>query len=255
MGTKLLNRYPIELESIDFYGVFNDFAGHYTTAEDFTTTASNSGTVAVSDGARGTCTITTSDTSLADNDETYLHGTTEAFKFATDKPMIFQARLATTAANTACFLANNLIVGVKDAVAADSIQDDGAGPAASYSGAVFFKADGANYWNCESSVSTSQTTVTLTDHAIVNATYQVLRIETNPVSSTQTEVHFYIGEDSDTLEEVGLTTSGKQFVCQKVTHTSATEMEVCVGIKAGAANAANTAPTIRLDYVGCWQKR
>jgi len=254
MGTKLLDCLPIQLEQRSVFGTFSDF-DHYVTADEFTTTASNSGTVAVGDGAGGIVTISASDASLVDEDETYLKGTIEIFKFATDKPLIFEARLKSTAANTACFLANNLIIGVKDAVAADSIRDTGLGPAASYSGALFFKADGSNQWNVESSVAGTQTTVAVTGHAIANSTYQTLRIEAQPISSTETEVKFFVAEDGKSFEQVGLSTAGQQFINHRLTHTSATEMQICLGIKAGASNTANTVPTLIVDYVGCWQQR
>ncbi|MHC4445224.1 MAG: hypothetical protein ACYTA5_21710 [Planctomycetota bacterium] len=192
--------------------------------------------------------------SQADNDETYLHGTTEAFKFATDKPLFFAAKVRPVA-NTIAGI--NVMVGLKDAVAADSIQDDGAGPAASYSGAVFFKEDGGTDWHCESSVSTSQTTVA-TGKTVGNNAWDILAIKTIPKSSTETEVHFFFADvqtDGDfTLTEVGKTTpSGtQQFVAQTITHTSATEMEICLACKNGTAN--NT-QYLDVDWVYAAQKR
>ena len=247
---KLLHDFE-EFIKNDTYFVFDDF-DHYVTADTFTTTATNSGTVAVSDGAAGIVRLTPSDGTVADNDETYMHGTTELFKFATDKPMIFTAKVrpvSTTIAET------NLIIGLKDAVAADSVLDDGGGPAASYSGALFAKLDGGTKWVCETSVSTSQTTVT-SDHVVGNNAWDVLVIETKPISSTVTEVHFYTADvqsdGSFSLADVGKTTAGTQFVAQTITHTSATEMEICFGVKNGAITNSNL---LDVDWVYCAQKR
>jgi hypothetical protein len=209
--TKLLDL-PVELERRRIFGVFDDF-NHYTTAENFTSIVTDTGTIAGSDAAGGILVITPSDGTAADNDEAYLKGTHEVFKFAADKPMVFEAKVKMTAtAISTC----NVIVGVKDAVAANSLLDDGGGPAASYSGAVFFDTDGGLYWNCESSIAGSQTTV-LTDVFIDGV-------------------------------EVGLNNGA----CHLVTFASATEMQVCIGCKAGAAT---NGEILYVDYVGCWQLR
>ena len=248
--SKLLHDFQEFMANDTFY-VFDDFT-HYVTADTFTTTATNSGTVAVSDGAGGVVRLTPSDGTVADNDETYMHGTTEIFKFATDKPMLFAAKVRPVAATIAEI---NCIVGVKDAVAADSVLDDGAGPAASYSGAVFCKVDGGTNWICESSLAATQTTVT-TDHTVGNNAWDILVIETKPVSSTSTEVHFYSADletdGSYSLKEVGKTASGNYLVAQTLTHTSATEMEICFGVKNGAATNLNY---LDVDWVYCAQRR
>jgi len=238
----------------DTFHVFDDF-DHYVTADTFTTVATDSGTIAVGDGAGGIVKIDPSSDggdSQAANDETYLKGTTEIFKFATDKPF-FMATKARPYANTIGTI--GLIVGVKDAVAANSLQDTTGGPAASYSGAVFFKDSGTTYWKCESSVSTSQTTVT-TEHTVANNAWDILVIEGRPISSTTTEIHFYSADvqtDGDyTLAEVGLDTSGTNFVAQTLTHTSATEMQICLGCKAGTAN---NSQYLDVDWVYAAQRR
>lgn len=225
------------LKSNTFF-IWDDF-DHYVSADTFTTTASNSGTVAVSDGVGGIVKINPSSdgtNSQAANDETYLHGTTEIFKFADGKPLFWAAKVRPVA-NTIGTI--GLICGLKDAVAANSLQDDANGPADSYSGAVFFKDDSTTYWKCESSVSTSQTTVT-TDKTVGNNAWDVLAILAIPNGTNTTEVHFFHADlqtDGDfELVEVGKTTSGEQFVAHTLNNNSATEMEVCCGCKAGTAN-------------------
>lgn len=244
-----LNRgyYP---DQFDQFEQFSDFVAWANTAEAGFRAVNTQGLVTLQDAAGGVIQIAASNTTnasqTADNDECYLKGVCEAFKFAADKPLTFQARVKpiSNSINT-----TNVIVGLKDAVAADSIQDNGAGPPSSYSGAVFFLADDAtNKWKCETSVGTSQTTVTTTK-TVTNSTWYELRIDVLPISSTQCEVHFFIDG-----EECGqdVTTSPGNKIAQKVTFASATEMEICLGTKAGAAD---KSAILQVDYVACRQQR
>jgi len=237
----LVPQFP-ELTLRDYFGVFDDFA-HYVTADDFTTVATDSGTIADGDYTGGAVAIAASDATEVDNDETYLKGTQEIYKFAADKPLVFEARVkpvANTIGNA------NFIVGIKDAVAANTLVDDGAGPASSYGGAVFFAIDGDTTWWCESSIAGTQTTVD-SGVTVTNNTYTTLRIEYRPISSTVGEVHYFI----DGVEK-GKETSGENFKAQTVTFASATDMQICLGTKDGANN---NGATLYVDYVGCWQKR
>ena len=250
---KLLHEFEEFLKN-DTYRIFDDF-NHYVTTDTFTTVATDSGSIAVSDGVGGILKINPSSNggnSQAANDETYLTTTTEMFKFATDKPMLFAAKVRPYA-NTIATI--GLICGVKDAVAANSLQDTTGGPAASYSGALFFSDSGTTFWKCESSLAGTQTTVT-TAHTVGNNAWDILVIETIPINSTTTEVHFYSADletdGSYSLNEVGKNTSGEQFVAHTLTHTSATEMDICLGCKAGTAN---NSQYLDVDWVYCAQKR
>ncbi len=237
----------------DTFYVWDDF-DHYVTADLWTTVADNSGTVAVSDAVGGEVAIAATDATGVDNDQTYMVSTMELFKFATGKPLFFAAKVKTYANTIA---STNFMVGLCNNVAAETIQDDAAGPPADYHGAIFFSAETA-YWQVESSASTTQTTVN-TGKAYTNNTYDILVIEALPISSTETECHFYqasVQSDGDyTLEEVGLTTGGRnstEFVAQTLTHTSVTEMQIVLGVKdAGTNNSAR----IYADWVYCAQKR
>lgn len=222
------------------HGVFEDF-NHYTTAEDFTTVASDSGTIAHTDAAGGVIQILPSDSSRVDNDETYLKGTAETFKFANNKPIFFEALVQFTEAATDDA---NVIVGLKDAVAADTLLDDGGGPAASYSGVVFFKVDGGTKWNVESSLAGTQIT-TLTEVTAGGAAYQRLRIEVIPVSSTIAEVTFFI-------DGVACRDANGVTIKHSLTYTSATEMQICIGMKQGSSTVIES---LLVDYVMAFQKR
>jgi hypothetical protein len=195
--------------------------------------------VAITDATGGVVTLTTGGT---DNNECYLHTTKELFKFAAGKPVFFEARLQYSEANTDDA---NLCVGFLDAAGANALVDDGAGPKASYSGALFFKVDGGTRWNVETSVGGTQNTLELTAagsldrnaHSAGGSAYQVLRIEVNPLSSTQAEASFFI--------------DGTHVAKLLFTFTGATEMQAIVGVKAGGGNS----EVVSVDYLSAWQLR
>ena len=70
------------------------------------------------------------------------------------------------------------------------------------------------------------------------ASYQVLRLEFLPYSTTNAYVNFYI--------------DGKQVAQHDFVYTSATEMQICLGLKNGAVT---TVETLNVDYVICAQAR
>jgi len=184
-----------------------------------------------------------SDGTVADNDEVYLESPNETFKFAADKPIILEGKVQFTEANTDDA---NVIFGLLDAVGANTLVDDGAGPKASYSGMVFFKEDGQTLWSVEASIAGTQTTAQLTAANSLDkvaktaggASYQKLRIEFRPFSSTAAEILFFI-------DDVHV------YRIANFTYTSATEMQIGVGIKNGAGNL----ETLNIDYIGCYQLR
>lgn len=235
---------PDALKNRSTFGFFEDFLNDID-ANIVVITATDSGTGAVGDAAGGILPLVASDGTVADNDETYAElPPNEVFKFAADKPLLFEARVQFTEANTDDA---NVIVGVKDAVAANTLLDNGGGPAASYSGAVFFKVDGGTRWQCETSNAGTQTTTDLVASDANNlsratqtaggSTYQTLRIEYLPYSSTNAYVNFYI----DGVH-----------VCQHdYIFTSATEMQACAGVKNGDTNL----ETLNVDYAACYQAR
>lgn len=242
--SKLLDRLPMFLQERSLHIIASDFTTDLDTAE-WVTTATDTGTAAVGDAVGGIVALTPSDGTVADNDEIYLESPNETFLFANNKPLIFEARVQYAEGNTDDA---NVIVGIKDAVAANTLLDDGGGPAASYSGAVFFKVDGGTNWQVETSLAGTQTT---TDLSATNAnnlakavqtaggsSYQVLRLEFLPYSSTNAYVNFYI--------------DGKQVAQHDYVYTSATEMQICLGLKNGAIT---TVETLNVDYVICAQAR
>lgn len=222
------------------FGFHEDFF-EFVTGDLGTSLAADVGSsVAAGDAAGGVLVITTGAT---DNNEAAWKTTKELFKVADGKPLVAEARLqyAEAATNAA-----NVLFGFMDAIGADAVLDNGAGPKASYSGAVFFKVDGGTRWNVEVSIAGTQSTVELTAANSLDkvaktaggASYVVLRIEIVPKSSTQADVLFFI---DDVLV----------YKFTDWTYTNATEMQAGVVAKAGGA----TSEVVNVDYVDGWQLR
>lgn len=221
------------------FGFFDDLEG-YVTGDRFTALAADSGaSVARLDGAGGLVNLTTGGT---DNNEAYLRTSQEIFLMAFDKPILIEARIRYTEANTDDA---NVAFGLMDAVGADSILDNGAGLKASYSGAAFFKVDGGVRWQVQSSLATNKVNTDLTAQNSLTKTvqtpgggvWQTLRIEILPVSSVEAEVSFFI--------------DGVIVAKHALTYTSATEMHAFVGVKAGGANS----EVVTVDYLTAYQLR
>jgi len=134
------------------------------TSNQFEFTSNSGGTAAVADGVDEQVTLTPS-TGTSDNDEAYLASKYEKFKFLADRPIHFEQDVQYAEANTDDA---NVIIGFKDAVGADTLLNDGGGPAASYYGCVFFKVDGGTVWNAEVSIGGTQYTKTLDADVAIN---------------------------------------------------------------------------------------
>ena len=233
--TKLVDL--VGLENRRTFGFLDDFCVEIVTGDLWTTVLTDTGTAAVGDAAGGIASLVPSDGTVADNDEAYLKTTNELFKFAADKPAIFEVRAQYTEANTDDA---NVAFGFMDAVAANAILDNGAGPAASYSGAVFFKVDGGTTWNCETSIAGAQTTTALTaaqGGTAGGASYKTFRITFDPYSSTAAKVNFFI--------------DGVLMASHDFTYTSATEMCAFAGVKNGGTNL----ETLNVDYIAAYELR
>lgn len=215
----------------------------YSSGQLWTSVLTDSGTAAATDAAGGVLSITGSDGTVADNDEGYVKSTKEVYKFANNKPLCGESRLTWTEANTDDA---NVLFGFLDAVAANSLQDNGAGLPASYSGAVFYKVDGDTVWSVEVSDGGTQWTKKLDASGSLDGiaktcgagTYQTLRIEAVPISSTKMDVSFFI--DGVLVYKV-----------KDATYANATEMNLAWGVKNGGGNA----ETLLVDWVDAPQTR
>jgi hypothetical protein len=214
------------------HGFFDDFY-EFVTGDLWTRVTSIDGSATVLDAAGGKIALVTA-ADTAGNEEVYLRSNKESFKFAADKPLLFEALVDFTESSTN---QANVIAGLMDAVAAGALQDDGAGPKTSYSGAVFYKVDGETVWRCQSSIGATQTT-TETEVTAGGSTAQRLTIEFQPLTSTAGEVRFFI--DDELVAK------------HSITFTSATEMHVVLGAKDGDTG---DEETLNVDYATCYQLR
>ncbi len=212
------------------HGFFEDFY-EFVSGDLWTLVTAVDGTATVQDAAGGKI-VLTSAVATAGNEDCYLKSNKETFKFASHKPLWFETLLSFTEAATN---QANVIAGLMDAVASNALQNDGAGPKASYSGAVFYKVDGETVWRCQSSVGASQTT---TQTNVTASGEQRLTIEFHPLAGAIGEVRFFI---DDALAAK-----------HRLDFTSATEMQVILGLKDGNAS---DEETLTIDYAACYQLR
>jgi hypothetical protein len=222
------------------FTVWDDFAWSIS-PHLWTVTATDAGAMAQTDAANGVITLTASDGTVADNDEIYILTTKEVFLLADDKPATVEARLKWSEANVDDA---NVAFGMADAVAANTIIDDGGGIDANFSGFVIYKIDGEQVWRVLSSIGATRT-VTVTNKVSTRTTFQSLRIEFRPLGSTLGEVYFFLDNGDGTGWEQ-LKDANGVLIRHTVDMTSATEMQVWAGIKNGGANN----EVLSIDYIG-----
>ncbi len=242
--SKLLDK-PVTYEQMRLACEIMDDCFNATTGGTFTHLVADSGSsIAVADSAGGVLTFTTGAT---DNNECTRYTTEKPFLVAANLPLLFDARLSYTenATNKA-----NIFVGFSSAFAANLMVDDGAGPATNMSAAGFFKIDSAGtgepMWHVIVSLATTQTLVALTAansldktlHTSGGGTYQNLRVEIRPTSSTTAEVSFFI--DNVQVYKIA-----------EWTYTSIAQMGAGTYLKAGGAGG----EVLSLDYLYCSQQR
>ncbi len=166
-------------------------------------------------------------TDVTNNNEHYLSSLAENWLFAANKPLWFEARVAATEANVDDA---NLIFGLSDTVAADSLLDNGAGPMASYDGAVWFKVDGGTVWQFETSNAGTQVT---------NASVAAF------ASNTWYRVGFLFNPGAGTTGTITPYLNGVAGTAHSITLAGLEEMHILLGGKAGGG----AAEVPRVDYV------
>lgn len=217
----------------DSFIIEDDFT-HYTADDRWALVTAVDGTVTLADAVGGKVAILSAAVT-AGNEDTYLVSNAENYKFAVAKPIVYHAIVDFTEGFTD---QANILAGLMDGVASGALQNDGAGPKASYSGAVFFKVDGETVWHCETSIGATQET-TETEVTAGGATAQKLSITFTAASLTTGTVNYYI-------DDVLVATH------EDVDITAATEMQLVFGVKDGDAT---DEETLNVDYVYCRQKR
>lgn len=168
-------------------------------------------------------------TGATDNNEAYL-STNRVWDVVADKPITIDMKMRYEEANTDDA---SIIMGLMSAAGANAIVDGG-GPAASYSGAVFFKSDGDTVWSVETSVGGAQTT-TVTDEAAGSTTYSIFRIEIRPLDATTAEVVFLIGQEGGNYFKQCRDANGN-LIKHTITYASFAAAPLLLGVKAGSAN-------------------
>jgi len=192
----------------------------------WTSTLTDSGTAAVGDEVGGVVTLSPSDGTVADNDEAYI-STKEIFKIAAGKALNVGGLVQFTQAATN---AANVYFGLMDAVGANALQDNGAGPKASFSGAGFFAKDGSLNWHVIYSDGATQTIAELSATNSLNkqanvaasAAFQLLEIDIVPKTSALCDVVFKINGST-------------VYKMLDRTYANATETSAMVGVKNGTA--------------------
>ena len=231
---------------IDTVGFFEDWVDNYVSADRWTPTVSDSSSAATLALALKTTGATNGVLSLTqdatDNDELYFNTTINSFLFAANKPMICEARIQYAELATDD---NNVIFGFMSATGADQLQDNGAGPVASASMAVIYKVDGGTVWRTRSQIGAAVgQTDSISSTTAGGSSYQTLRIEVNPISSTVAEIIYF-------CDGVQLETSAGVKIKDRLTYTNAVPMNVLLGCKTGGA----TAEVLLCDYICAYKKR
>lgn len=230
MGMNLLDVADLEIKRRTHF-LFEDF-DTYVDTHLWTKLAADAGSsVANSDGTNGILTLTTGAT---DNNECAVATTRKDWKVAANKPIVFEARInyaeaATNAANVAVGLAS--VIG-----SANFLVDNGAGPAASFSGFAIYKVDGETVWRCVSSNGTTQT-ITKSTTTAGGTNDQILTIFVNPVSSTVAEVTFHIWSPSSGISQPlydSAQTNRNQPIKHQYTYTSMAAMQAGAYVKDGS---------------------
>jgi hypothetical protein len=238
---KALAREPAYFSRERQFSLFEDFE-HFVTGDVFTDTSADTGaSVAMQDAANGQVLLVTG---AVDNNECYLHTTKEVFLFAADKPLRVGCRIKFAEANTDDA---NVFFGLMDAVGADSILDDGAGPKATFDGSIIYKVDGETVWRVMSSNATARSSH-VTAVTAGGTAWQKLEIVCRPISSTKMEILYFI-DDSQLRSSTAM--AGEPNIRHEYTLASSTEMMLFVGVKAGGANS----ESVYVDWIGGDQLR
>ena len=212
---------PIAVEDDEDVQFFRYDFSHYIDADQWTAVNDDGGSVAVGDGYPAAMAITAT---LTNNDQTWAVSTIEMAQFTALKPIRFKAvvRLTETNVDDA-----NIFVGLANAITNDHLQDDGAGPPASYSGMLFFKVDGGTVWQAEVSDAAEQDTDTNAG-AFTSGAWHTLEAWWWPTSSTLFNAEFMV---DGTVGAALLADGGTNGLTD---YASATDMEFGLGVKCGS---------------------
>lgn len=238
----LLNRFTAELWDLDTFHVFDDF--WYDQTDLFwVDTITDSGSVAIGDAQFGIATLTPSDGTVADNDEVYLATANELFLFAANKNIYGRCRLSFVETASGVY---NAMFGFANAFAANLIVDDGAGLRASGCILALEKRDGETAWRLTTrNGATVTSTLSSQTTTMSSGTFQVLEVQAEDVGNSTLVCTARVNGRL-------LTDSNGNVIRHSVAVASATEMQVGVGAKLGAAT---NNDLLLVDYIYAAQGR
>lgn len=232
-----LFKYPIGLNNIEqSYEKVEDFLDEPALTA-WTTTASDSGTAAVSDAPNGILVLTPGDGTVTDNDEIYVTTANELFLFAQQKPFFGQAVIKFVETVSGVF---NMFFGFANAIGANFIIDDGTGLRDSGSIAGICKLKGETTYRAYSRSNTNVVQNTLSTTLAGGSAYQKLEVEVVPYDG-QPKLQILYRVNGVRLKDA---------LGNEIKHTidvaSATEMQLGFGAKLGAAT---NNDTLSVDWV------
>jgi len=150
-----------------------------------------------------------------DNDEAYLISCAESWILTAGYSIWMEARVAFVEGSTN---AGNFLVGMADAAGADMIVDDGAGPAGTYDGAVFWNIEGVLTRSFETSNAGVQSTATSCGSHVSSA-------------FTNYGIWFQTESTSDTVAVCTPYINGVAYTARNLTLSGLAEMQFVVGAK------------------------
>lgn len=233
----------------DQFGFFEDFLWYISPHQWTSLAADTNATVAIdSDGVGGVVVLGTGD--AVDNNEAALKTTNELFLAAPGKPIYFEARIQYTEPTNSVA---NVAVGLADVWgSANTLLDNGGGPAASFYGAMIYKVDGETKWRCASSAGTlsSTGTTTLSLQTAGGADYHNLAIRIEPISGAfnNSKVTFF-------MDGLPLLDSTSKPISHVIAHGAAATGEMEVGVYAKSGDGVVNNFQVQVDYVTAYQKR
>lgn len=220
------------LESVGNVSLFDDFISEPLANLLYLTTATDTGTAVVTDAVGGILSITPSDGTVADNDEIYVSTINEVFLCGAGKALEAKARIQYTEANTDDL---NLFFGFGSAFGANFLVDDGDGPRTSGNIIGIYKVDGGTVWRCVTRWgSTTSVTDTVSTTTAGGSAYQTLEVSIADGGSVGTSVVSFRVDGQELKDSTGAT------IVHAFPNASATEMQLGIGMKNGAATNVET---------------
>jgi hypothetical protein len=180
-------------------------------------------------------------TDTTDNNEVAVRSTTEPFLFGTNRKIYGRFKIQYTENDTN---KANVLVGFQNAIAANSITDNGGAVRTTGSNLVIYKLDGGTVWRCQSMCNGTATDSISTTTA-GGAAAQVLEIEAEDWDGVSMKVTFKV-------DGVYLKDSLGNIIRHTVAIASATEMNVGVYVKTGGGAGGET---VDVDYIYAAQRR